>query len=385
MNEKTRQGIAALRGGDRAQARTLLTAALKENPNDAAAWLWLTGALDTDEERIHCLRQVLRIEPNNNAAARGLAQVLERANQAPRPETPPPPVSVFVDETAAPQEPEPQDAPPFTISPAREPVIPVFDAAGLDLDEPAEQEVPVEQEVPAVQEVPTEQEEPPVLPEPPAPWQALVPEEAPQPEEAELFPEDEDAGFAGITFREEAVTGASVVSEQPVVSSETPAPAPHHRRRSKADIEGPRLIFRTRPSVAPALGAFWLFLAGAGAVGILLRGDLALALTLAIGLGVVLNAIVVYALIRNMSARYELTNQHLTLRFRGKRVRMPLEALFSAEFRQSAFQRMLGTGDVIIEASAHGELTHLRMRNIPEVERRTTQLQEQIQQAKEEG
>lgn len=345
MNEKTQQGIAALRGGDKNAARALLTASLKEDPNDAAAWLWLTGALDTDEERAHCLRQVLRIEPNNAAAARGLNQVLARIQKTPPPEEAAAPAASVFAEEAAPletaaspetpvQEAAPASAQPFTELPPDTVTVPIFDAEGME--------------------------------------ETLVPEDAwaaSQPEQPGIFVESLETAAPEMPAAEETAP------------SEPAAPQPH-RKRSKAEIEGLRVIFHTRPSVAPALGAFWLFLAGAGAVGILLRGDPMLALGFAFLLGVVLNAIVVYAVIRNIAARYELTNQHLTLRFRGRKVRVPVSSLFSAEYRQTAVQRMLGTGDVIIEASANGELTHLRMRNIPEVSRRTAQLQEQIRESK---
>lgn len=83
MNDLTQRGIQALKSGDRATARKLLAGAVKQDPNDAAAWLWLTGALDTDEERAACLRQVLRIDPGNQTAARGLAQIVERGKAQP--------------------------------------------------------------------------------------------------------------------------------------------------------------------------------------------------------------------------------------------------------------------------------------------------------------
>ncbi len=78
MNELTQQGITALKSGDRAGAHQLFTAALKQNPDDAVAWLWMTGVLNSDSERIQCLRQVLRIDPGNQAALRGLAQIQAR-------------------------------------------------------------------------------------------------------------------------------------------------------------------------------------------------------------------------------------------------------------------------------------------------------------------
>jgi membrane protein YdbS with pleckstrin-like domain len=71
----TNQGIAALKAGDKAEARRWLGLAVKRNPNDYTAWLWLSGAVGNDQERLECLQQVLRIVPENSAAAAGIAQM----------------------------------------------------------------------------------------------------------------------------------------------------------------------------------------------------------------------------------------------------------------------------------------------------------------------
>jgi tetratricopeptide (TPR) repeat protein len=68
-------GIAALKEGHREAARRLLTEAVARNPLDATAWLWLSGALDDDEQRADCLRRALQIEPDNAAARAGLEHI----------------------------------------------------------------------------------------------------------------------------------------------------------------------------------------------------------------------------------------------------------------------------------------------------------------------
>ncbi len=82
MNELTQRGIAALKAGERATARKILQAAVKQNPEDTIAWLWLSGAVENDTERVAILRHVQHIDPGNEAAARGLSQVLARNPQA---------------------------------------------------------------------------------------------------------------------------------------------------------------------------------------------------------------------------------------------------------------------------------------------------------------
>jgi cytochrome c biogenesis protein CcmG/thiol:disulfide interchange protein DsbE len=71
-DDVTGQGIAALKAGDKKRARELLAAAISANPNDEQAWLWLSGAVETDAARIDCLRRVLAINPDSAVARRGL-------------------------------------------------------------------------------------------------------------------------------------------------------------------------------------------------------------------------------------------------------------------------------------------------------------------------
>ena len=76
MSELTQQGIAALKAGDKPQAAHLLRLAIQDDPKDIQAWLWLSGAVDTVEERIESLQAALKLDPNNQVAARGLAQMI---------------------------------------------------------------------------------------------------------------------------------------------------------------------------------------------------------------------------------------------------------------------------------------------------------------------
>src|SRR5215470_12061485 len=67
------QAVDALRAGDKARARDLLGQAIRLNPADDRAWLWLSGAVETDDERRRCLERALQLNPRNEAARRGLA------------------------------------------------------------------------------------------------------------------------------------------------------------------------------------------------------------------------------------------------------------------------------------------------------------------------
>jgi hypothetical protein len=65
MDDLIRQGIDAFRAGKREEARKLLLTAVKQNPDSESAWGWLYNVAEKDKDRIYCLKQVLRINPNN--------------------------------------------------------------------------------------------------------------------------------------------------------------------------------------------------------------------------------------------------------------------------------------------------------------------------------
>ena len=68
-----RQAVAAAEAGRKAEARHLLETVLHADERNEQAWLWMSGVVDSDEERIICLENVLTINPKNQAARKGLA------------------------------------------------------------------------------------------------------------------------------------------------------------------------------------------------------------------------------------------------------------------------------------------------------------------------
>lgn len=76
------QGIASAKAGDMAAARQQLTQAIALDPRCEQAWLWLSGIHTDEAQRRNCLEQVLRINPQNAAAQRGLAMLGEAPAQA---------------------------------------------------------------------------------------------------------------------------------------------------------------------------------------------------------------------------------------------------------------------------------------------------------------
>lgn len=87
------QGIAASKAGQRQDAQRILQQVITLDPTNESAWLWLSGAVDSIEERQSCLEQVLKLNSNNAHARAGLAWIEQQAAQAaaPPPEAEVPP------------------------------------------------------------------------------------------------------------------------------------------------------------------------------------------------------------------------------------------------------------------------------------------------------
>lgn len=64
--------VEALRRGEKARAKEILTRLIKANQQDANYWVWMSAAVETTKERIYCLQTALKLDPGNGAAARGL-------------------------------------------------------------------------------------------------------------------------------------------------------------------------------------------------------------------------------------------------------------------------------------------------------------------------
>ena len=58
--------------GQTTRARDLFTRLLRSDSSKAEYWLWMSTLVDTSQERIYCLESALRVDPNNEAAKRGL-------------------------------------------------------------------------------------------------------------------------------------------------------------------------------------------------------------------------------------------------------------------------------------------------------------------------
>ena len=72
MSSKLQQAITAIKGGNKEKGKQILVETLKADPNNENAWLWMTKVVDSDKQRLQCLEQVLRINPDNETAKRGI-------------------------------------------------------------------------------------------------------------------------------------------------------------------------------------------------------------------------------------------------------------------------------------------------------------------------
>lgn len=64
--------VDALRRGDKARAKELLTLLLKSDQNNPTYWIWLSASVDAQKEKIYCLQTALKLDPENGKAKRGL-------------------------------------------------------------------------------------------------------------------------------------------------------------------------------------------------------------------------------------------------------------------------------------------------------------------------
>ena len=92
-------GLAAATTGNRVLARELLQRVVDADENNVQGWLWLSGVVNTLEDREVCLANVLTLDPANEAAHKGLEWV--RAQIAATPEIEPESALAHVEPGAA--------------------------------------------------------------------------------------------------------------------------------------------------------------------------------------------------------------------------------------------------------------------------------------------
>ena len=82
------QAVTHIRTGEIDNARTLLIEVLKQNPGDENAWLWMTKCVNEPEQKRYCFEKVLKLNPQNQYAIRGLRHLTQPVS-VPAPRTQP--------------------------------------------------------------------------------------------------------------------------------------------------------------------------------------------------------------------------------------------------------------------------------------------------------
>ena len=77
VDELLDQSIAAYKEGDLDLASEILAKVIQLDPNSERAWLWLSGIVATDAERLFCVKRILAVNPQNETARRGLTLLPE--------------------------------------------------------------------------------------------------------------------------------------------------------------------------------------------------------------------------------------------------------------------------------------------------------------------
>jgi hypothetical protein len=77
-DELMKRGIEACKSGRKAEARDVLRWVIRQDYGNEKAWLWLSDAVETDNEREDCLQHVLSINPGNTIARKGLDLLNQR-------------------------------------------------------------------------------------------------------------------------------------------------------------------------------------------------------------------------------------------------------------------------------------------------------------------
>lgn len=79
QSARLKQAVAALREGDRSQARALLLAELRDNPNNLTTWLWALEVANSDKEKRSILGKILSLDPTHKGALQYLKNLDQTA------------------------------------------------------------------------------------------------------------------------------------------------------------------------------------------------------------------------------------------------------------------------------------------------------------------
>jgi hypothetical protein len=83
MGNLLQQGIEVFQSGKKEEARKLFISFIRANPESESGWRWLYCVSRTDRERIHCLQQIVKINPGDKKAKQLLDRWLGSPSRGP--------------------------------------------------------------------------------------------------------------------------------------------------------------------------------------------------------------------------------------------------------------------------------------------------------------
>lgn len=83
MQDSLQQAIRLIRGGNKEAGRQLLIEILDADERNETAWLWMSAVVESDDLRRECLQEVLRLNPDHEAARRGLEKLEQQQAEGP--------------------------------------------------------------------------------------------------------------------------------------------------------------------------------------------------------------------------------------------------------------------------------------------------------------
>lgn len=104
-----KQGIKFFKAGDKQKAQHIFKEAIKSNPQDETAWFWLAATYKKRANQIKCLRKLLAINPQHEAARQQLARLTGRQYTAPT-SSPQATSDVLAEEVSLPNTDTPQES-----------------------------------------------------------------------------------------------------------------------------------------------------------------------------------------------------------------------------------------------------------------------------------
>ncbi len=83
ISNTLQRAIDAIRSGDNETGQQLLEEAIRDDPHNATAWLWMSSVSDSEEFRQYCLERVLATSPHNETAQQGLEALSRKLVEGP--------------------------------------------------------------------------------------------------------------------------------------------------------------------------------------------------------------------------------------------------------------------------------------------------------------